>query len=209
MINLIDKTEILKVKGIHEISVYELKNDQARFTSNKLELVRMKRDKVQEAHISKFIKFRKCKDLWDEYKYWLKILNGKFLVDQKIVENIVVQTGNNVQAQRLAGITTYTGIANYCAIGTGTATPAYSDTQLTTESQRQTLSGANAVGNVTLLGTYFGPGVATGTWQEYGFFIDGSGTANSGQLWNHFTQVQVVTALQPMNVESTFTFINS
>lgn len=105
-------------------------------------------------------------------------------------ENIVVNNSNrgrNLIAQRLASQNTYTLNINYGEIGTGTNTPAASDTALQTPVARALMTSATiGVGlNVITIRFFFSDAVlANGTYREFGTFIDGTATLGSGQLFN-------------------------
>src|SRR4051812_9111564 len=71
--------------------------------------------------------------------YMAKIQRLKELCKYKEVtrENSIVMTGRTVFARRLANDTTYTGIINYGALGTGSTAVGDSQTALTTEVKRK------------------------------------------------------------------------
>lgn len=100
-------------------------------------------------------------------------------------DNLVCDRGKNVVAARLNNETTYTGIINYLAVGTGTNTPLSTDTQLQTELARTTVSSSSRSNSQTTLNFFYNSSTANGTITEVGAFIDGTASANSGQIWNH------------------------
>ncbi len=115
--------------------------------------------------------------------------NGK-LVQEIKSPNLVMQgsyTGSNQFLKRLIGDTTYTGIINYIAIGTSATAPAISDTQLTAETARAIISTAVEISTTQArIKTFFtDAALANGTYREVGAFIDGTGSANSGKIFNH------------------------
>lgn len=105
--------------------------------------------------------------------------------DTRYSDNLVCDRGKNIVAARLNNETTYTGIINYLGVGTGTTTPLSTDTQLQTELARTTVSSSSRSNSQTTLGFFFNSSTANGTITEVGAFIDGSASANSGQIWNH------------------------
>lgn len=114
----------------------------------------------------------------------------KELVQEIVQKNLIMQgtnTGKDLLAKRLIGTITYTTIINYGAIGTGSTTPAASDTQLTTESARTLVAFAQVVGNNEAQLQFFFPDSALSntTYREFGTFVDGTASANSGQIFNH------------------------
>lgn len=104
-------------------------------------------------------------------------------------KNLVMDTtGRGIQMlmERLGGSTTYTGIINYGAIGTGSTTPTISDTQLTTEITRTTVSTTSISGDIVTFKFFISDANLTnGTYREFGTFVDGTVTLNSGRLFNH------------------------
>lgn len=104
-------------------------------------------------------------------------------------KNLITNTtgrGLQMLMERLSGSTTYTGIINYGAIGTSATAPATSDTQLTAEVARTTVATATISGNVLTCKFFFADAnLANGTYREFGTFVDGTASANSGRLFNH------------------------
>ncbi|MFA6429771.1 MAG: hypothetical protein WCV84_04720 [Patescibacteria group bacterium] len=119
-----------------------------------------------------------ARELLDEY-------HAKALVAVHEFDNLIPTVGQSVIAQRLANVTTYTGIVNYAAVGSNTTTPNISDTQLGTETYRQTLTSQTYLDNIAYLSCFIVAGSATGTHKEAGLFIDGGAGANTGQLLSH------------------------
>jgi hypothetical protein len=109
--------------------------------------------------------------------------NGEILKVQKY-ENLIVNLGKYVVARLLAGDVTYTGEINRMALGTGTNSPAATDTKLQAEIFRDTYQTRSRTNNVLELEYYVGISEANGTLKEAGLFIDGTGAADSGQLFN-------------------------
>lgn len=100
--------------------------------------------------------------------------------------NIVVTAGRSVIAQRLAGITNYTGTINYGALGTQNApVPNNANTQLGNEVYRKVASSLAASGNVAYVDFFYAAGDVNGTFTEFGNFIDGAAGANTGQLFSY------------------------
>jgi|CXWL01.1.fsa_nt_gi glucose/arabinose dehydrogenase len=121
--------------------------------------------------------------------------------------NLAPTVGRSVLAQRLAGTLTYTGTINYGAIGSSSTAPTNGDTQLGTEVYRQTTSSATYVNNIAYLSIFIAAGTATGTHYEGGLFIDGTGAANSGQLFSHviFSPAITKSALNSLTLDVSIT----
>lgn len=114
----------------------------------------------------------------------------KELVKEIIQRNLIMQASNvgrDLIVQRLIGTNTYSLNINYGAIGTGSTAVALTDTQLTTESARTTVAYSQNVGNNTAIIQFFFANtvLANTTYREFGTFVDGTGTANSGNIFNH------------------------
>ena len=115
---------------------------------------------------------------------------GLHLLDARCKErfeshNVACNAGRTVALNFFANAGSLTG-CQYFAVGTGVGTPLSTDTQLITEFYRQALSSTAISGNQVDLVTSFTGAVGVGTFTECGLFGDGAtGTANSGQLFNH------------------------
>ena len=103
--------------------------------------------------------------------------------------NVITTAGRQKVNKALAGtISTVSEIKiNYEELGTGTTTPAAGDTGLETPaaSTRQTISSLGESGSQLNITSFWAAGSATGTWKEYGCFINGTSTSNSGTLFAH------------------------
>ncbi len=125
----------------------------------------------------------------------------KELLKTIVHKNLIMQgtnTGKDLIVQRLLSTNTYSLNINYGAIGTGTNTPAVSDTQLQTETDRVLVAFSQNIGNnQAQLQFFFTDSIlANGTYNEFGMFIDATATPNSGQIFNRalFTIPYVKTA---------------
>ncbi len=146
------------------------------------------------------------KKQYEEYRFLINQLHRKFLKREILVPNITATVGRGVLAQRLAGTTTYTGSVKYTALGTSNASPTVADLTLGTEVYRKALSSGTFLTNIAYIETFFTASETSGTYQEYGNFIDGSGAADSGQLFNRFIQTTVKSSVETLNVQSQVTF---
>jgi hypothetical protein len=114
----------------------------------------------------------------------------KELLQEIVQDNLIMQAANlgkDLIIQRLLGTNTYSLNINYGAIGTGSTAPAVTDTQLATETNRTTVTYSQDSGfDEAILQFFFPDSVLTNqTYYEFGTFVDGTATANSGQLFNH------------------------
>lgn len=97
--------------------------------------------------------------------------------------NLVVQVGKEYIAQRMTSNTAT--IMSHIAIGSGTTTPANTDTFLQSEITRVAFSSVTVTSNTISYSCTFGSGVGTGGITEAGIF--NSGTANSGIMLSRTT----------------------
>lgn len=100
--------------------------------------------------------------------------------------NLIPTVGRNVLARILAGDTTYTGEVDYGALGNGSS-PSFtnSSTQLVSEVYRSQADSQAYDDNIAYIDWFVAAGdVANGTYTEFGAFIDGTVTANSGRAWS-------------------------
>lgn len=113
----------------------------------------------------------------------------KELLREIVQDNLIMQgsgTGKDLFIQRLIGVVTYTATINYGCIGTGSAAPAASDTQLAAEVARVVWSTASESGYNQATFQFFFPdaNLANGTYNEFGMVVDGTASANTGRLFN-------------------------
>ena len=106
------------------------------------------------------------------------------LVEEKVQYNKVVNVSRNGFAALLNAETAFTGIVNYGAVGTGANAPTDADTTLQTEIGRVAVSSRSRAANVTTLSFEYPPTVGNGTLKEFGAYIDGTATVNSGSLFD-------------------------
>jgi hypothetical protein len=141
------------------------------------------------------------------YKALLKAYHDKAAIKVFVERNLSPVAGRTALARRLAADTTYTGIVNYVAIGTGSTAPSLGDTALDTEAYRKTFDDTTYVNNVAYLSAFIAAGVATGTYTEAGLFIDGGAGADSGQILSRvlFSPQIVKAALLSLTLEAVLT----
>ncbi len=131
-----------------------------------------------------------------------KILSSAVLIDRNIYNSLigeltsickvrtitkhnrVVLTGRSVGAGILAGETTYTGIINYGALGTASTAISDSDTVLDTEVKRKAVATRTRTNDQVNFDFYYSKSDTSGTYEEFGMFIDGTSTVDTGQLFN-------------------------
>lgn len=195
-------SESPKVKGTHIITLCSIKTDRAKHLEKLLESVRVRR---RVATKKGYATDQYLKDLWLEYNYYLEELHKKFKTQQFALENVTCTVGRSVLAQRLSGTTTYSGTVNYGALGTDNTSAAVGDTTLGTETYRKALSSGTYSNNIAYLENFYTAAEVNGTFEEYGFFIDGTGTTDSGQLFNRFTQSVTKSNTESLNVQSVIT----
>lgn len=145
--------------------------------------MRCKQAMAIELEIQNFLKSPTRFQHRDYYQQMLAELRRLFKVREYAVNNIIVTAGRAVEAQRLANITTYTGIINYGLLGSGSTTPSNANTQLATEVFRKVVASASATSNVSFIDFFYSKADTNGTYNEFGTVIDGTGSANTGQLY--------------------------
>lgn len=200
---MLKKHESPKIKGIHLISVCKIETENAFNLQKRLEWLRVARQTMIASGLATAESLR---SLWHEYTFTLELLHKKFLKRQYYVENITTTEGRTTFAERLGGDTTYTGIVNYGALGDDNSAPAVGDTALGNEVYRKALSSGTNVGITTYLENFYTAAEVSGTFEEYGFFIDGGAGADSGQIFNRFTQTVVKAVTESLNVQSQVAF---
>lgn len=159
-----------------------------------------------------FSKIENLKFRGDIHAKGIDPATGKILWED-VRKNVVCLSGLNLIAQNLAGINSV-GRDNFlkithCAVGTGTATATTNDTKLQTEVYRNVPTHSNS-GNQVSLTCYFDQTEPTGTWTEFGVFIQGTATADSGYIFNHLSGLNwVKTGTTEIQVDVVFTLASA
>jgi len=159
----------LKIHGRHFVKVYNA-------TSSAYKKI--------EAKIIEHINKPWYENHRQDYQALVKQLD-RFVTRQYVVDNLVTTRGRSVLAARLANDTTYTGILNYGALGSSATAPANGDTQLTAEVFRKVTASASFTDNIAFIDFFYSKTDTNGTYEEFGTFIDGTGSANSGRIFTH------------------------
>jgi len=93
-------------------------------------------------------------------------------------------TGKSLILQRLVGINTYTLNIGHGDIGTGSTAPVDGNTQLQTAVARVAVTNPSFASNVaSLFFFYSDAGLANGTYREFGSFVGGTASINTGQIF--------------------------
>lgn len=165
--------ETTKIVGVHTFRCYNTTSPEAQEIEKKI-----------EAHIASRSSWSDREKYHAKYKELTGLLSPYF-TREKVVHNLITTVGRSVLAQRLANTTTYTGIINYGALGSSATAVANGDTQLTAEVFRKVVASTSFTTNVAFIDFFYSKADTSGTYQEFGTFIDGSGAANSGQIFTH------------------------
>lgn len=133
------------------------------------------------------------------------------IVSQKTIHNIVTTAGRNLIAKSLAQELSVIGDIemSHQELGAGTTTPAVGDTGLETPtgSTRKIITSTASSGKQLNVTAFWAAGEATGTHEEFGTFINGTGASNSGTIFNHVLLSSVVVlAANSLTVDGTINF---
>ena len=141
----------------------------------------------------------------EKVKFYIDLLNKKFGHRPLVVDNIIPTVGRSVLAQRLANTTTYTGVVNKVALGSSSTAVANTDTILGAETYRNTAASLTYSNNIAYITGFFSAAECSGTYAEAGLFIDGTGSANTGQLFSHVLASITKTSAQTLTIDWTLT----
>lgn len=110
------------------------------------------------------------------------------LIRQETIYNILPTAGRTVVAEWLTGTNTSDAAngANYGSLGDNATAVANGDTALTNETYRKATSSATNSSNVAYLSNFYTATEVTGTFEEAGWHIDGTASADTGDLLSHF-----------------------
>jgi len=194
--------EATKAKGVHIFTICNNSSEEAQNLEKEIQVViNLRRLAIKWEASEKILH-----NIWLKYRELVDKLNSKFAIRRVVVENVTTTVGRTVLARRLSGNTTYTGIVNYTALGSNNTPPAVGDATLGTEVYRKVLSSGTYSNNIAYLETFFTAAETSGTYEEYGMFIDGAAGADTGQLFNRFTQTITKSVTETLNVQSIVTF---
>jgi hypothetical protein len=107
-----------------------------------------------------------------------------------------------------SNLTTLTEIEiTHQELGTGTTAPANGDTGLQTPSAgtRKSISSMAYSANVMNFTSFWAATEATGTWREFCLFINGTGTSNSGTVFNRVAINITVGSSDALTIDGTVT----
>ena len=122
-------------------------------------------------------------------------------VSKYTFKNRVLLAARTMQVGRLVGVTTYTGIINYGAVGTGTTAVADSDVDLDNEIARKLYATRSNTDDELTIDFFYTKADFDDTVEESGLIIDGTATADSGLLFNRaLTGGWSKTSLEAMTV---------
>ena len=159
-----------------------------------------------EQKIERLVSGQRFKGYREKYLSLVKELRELSLVREYKITNIIVTVGRSVIAQRLANDTTYTGIINYGALGSSATAVDNGDTTLTTEVFRKVVASASDTTNQAFIDFFYSKTDTNGTYEEFGTFIDGTGSVDTGQMFTHaLTGGWVKSASESMTVAVTYT----
>jgi hypothetical protein len=118
-----------------------------------------------------------------------------------VKHNLVVLASRAEMTKRLAGTAAYSGAINYGALGTGSTAVSDSDTALDTEVARKLYATRTQTDDSLVLDFYYSKADTNGTYQEFGAFIDGESSVDTGLLFNRvLTGGWSKTSLEAMTV---------
>ena len=197
--------ESTKVKGVHTLTLCDVRSDEARELEWRIEECALKRSLLIKMGTGTR---NLLKSLWGEYRYLVERVH-KFKTQEFVVENITTTVGRAVLAQRLGGDATYTGTVDYTALGDDNTAEVVGDATLGNEVYRKALSSGTDSSNIAYLETFFTAAEDADTYEDYGMYNDGAAGADTGQLFNRFTQTITKSNVETLNVQSVITFADA
>ena len=107
------------------------------------------------------------------------------VLEHNYARNIIPTTGRNVLARRLAGDTTYSGEVDYGAVGDGVTAFTNASTTLNNEIYRKQADSQAYDDNIAYIDWFIASGdTADDTFEEFGAFVDGTASADTGQAFS-------------------------
>lgn len=178
------------MKGIHTLTLASISEPEAKKMHEKICFM----DRMLRAATPKERKSQIIQAIKNDFDATLRLFNARYGYMRIVLENVTCDDGRTRIAKALSGnISTTDEIeVNYVAVGTSATAPATSDTQLTAETFRKQVSSVTYSGKSFYATAFYAAGEATATLQEHGLFIEGSATANSGELLSHLLTGAIV-----------------
>lgn len=181
-------------KGIHKFTICDIRHPRA--------------VQIQEEICELLRRIKSPSERWEELQEMVKELKRLTMVREKIVENIIPTVGRAVIAKWLIGDNTYTadtGI-NYGSLGDDNTAPTNADTTLGNETYRKAIASVSQVDNQAFVAAFYTATEVSGTFEECGLHIVGTGSADTGQLFSHFLTGGIVkSTTETLTVESEIT----
>lgn len=154
----------------------------------------------------------------DEYEKW--VMDGRghlylpkvqsLITSREELHNLTTTVGREYLMQVLCN--TFSGTNNYVthlAIGTDNTAANVADTTLGTETFRKAVSSSLDSTNTGNISTFIGASEANFTWEEWGHFVDGTATVDTGTLFSHLIQNVVKAAPDTKTIDSTYTLADA
>jgi hypothetical protein len=114
-------------------------------------------------------------------------ITGEVISSQSFPNRVMLgtNTGKSLILQRLIGTNTYSLNISHAEIGTGSTTPADSDTALQTPTTREAKTTGVISSNVATFQFFFpSADLPNGTYYEFGTFVDGTASLSTGKIFN-------------------------
>lgn len=164
-------------------------------------------DNPNERELERLRKIPFLCPLWLQDILATRILGKKCKVYR--YENLIPTVARQQIAKALsANITAVAEIKiTHQELGTSTQAPANGDTGLIlpTASTRKVISSLAFSTNKVTVTAFWAAGEATGTWREFGTFINGTATSNSGVLFNRIGINVTVSSSQSLTIDGEVT----
>jgi len=121
-------------------------------------------------------------------------------------DNVICTVGKTLIANNLTDATPDNAPRiNYVALGSNAAVPSSADTQLGTETYRNSVASETNALNVAYVTGFFTATETSGTYLEAGLFSNGTGAANSGILVSHVAVSVTKAITETLTIDWTIT----
>lgn len=132
------------------------------------------------------------------------------LTGVEVYKNLTTTIGRNFLASILCNTASETNkYVTHFAIGDDNTAADVADTTLGNEVFRKSVSSALDSSNIANISTFIGATEANFGWEEWGHFIDGTASADTGTMLSHHIQSISKSAPNTKTVDSTYTFADA
>lgn len=171
------------IAGRMTIDIYDTKSEEASLLESQIQQHILNPAYLKETDQN----VRENMKRWhrSEYLRMVNELKSKFMVRELVKDNLIVTVGRGALAKLLANDTPSSGVINYGALGDSATAATNGNTTLNNEVYRKVVASASTSNNIAFVDFFYAKADTNGTYEEFGSFIDGTGSVDTGVMFTH------------------------